>query len=68
MLAILSFARLAMGFQFQSIAALSNFIGQDLKVNSSSIGLLIGMYMLPGVMVAFPELSVDQLKFVNRVA
>ena len=54
MLAILSFARLAMGFQFQSIGALSAFVGSDLRLDSSSLGILIGIYMLPGVIVALP--------------
>jgi MFS family permease len=54
MLVILSLARLAMGFQFQSIAALSAFFEQDLQLDSSSVGFLIGIYMLPGVFVALP--------------
>ncbi len=51
-LAVLFFARTAMAFQFQSIAALSPFIMDSLAIDLTDIGLLIGLYMGPGIIVA----------------
>lgn len=51
---VLFFARLAMAFQFQSVAALSPIIVQSYAVSLVDIGLLIGLYLGPGVVVAIP--------------
>lgn len=53
-LAVLFCARTAMAFQFQSIAALSPLIIEDYGVTLAEIGLLIGLYLAPGVVVAIP--------------
>lgn len=53
-LAVLFCARTAMAFQFQSIAALSPLIIEDYGVTLADIGLLIGLYLAPGVVVAIP--------------
>ena len=53
-LGLLFLARTAMGFQFQSIASAAPFLIADLHVGYASIGTLIGFYMLPGVLIAFP--------------
>lgn len=51
-LAVLFFARTVMAFQFQSVAALSPFVMDSLAIDLTDIGLLIGLYMGPGVIVA----------------
>ena len=51
---VLFFARLAMAFQFQAVAALSPLIAEDYGISLADIGLLIGLYLAPGVIVAIP--------------
>lgn len=41
-----------MAFQFQSVAALSPFIMESLAITLTDIGLLIGLYLGPGIIVA----------------
>jgi predicted MFS family arabinose efflux permease len=53
-LAVLTFARTAMGFQFQSVAALSPFLVERLGLNFAGLGTLIGLYLLPGILSALP--------------
>jgi len=54
-LAVLFLARTAMGFQFQSVASLSSFVITDLGIDYTQLGLLIGFYLLPGVVIAYPS-------------
>ncbi len=51
---MLFLARTAMGFQFQSVASTAPFLVNDLHVGFATVGTLIGLYMLPGVFIAFP--------------
>jgi predicted MFS family arabinose efflux permease len=44
-----------MGFQFQSVASLSSFLITDLGIDYTQLGLLIGFYLLPGVVIAYPS-------------
>jgi len=53
-LAALTLARTAMGFQFQSIAAVGPLMGDDLVLDKTQLGWLIGLYLLPGVAFALP--------------
>jgi len=53
-LAILFAARAATGFQFQSVGSVSHLLIQDLGLGYAQIGLLLGAYLLPGIVVAFP--------------
>jgi predicted MFS family arabinose efflux permease len=53
-LAALVLARTAMGFQFQSIAAVAPLIGNELGLDKTQLGWLIGLYLLPGVAFALP--------------
>ena len=53
-LGVLFVARTAMGFQFQSVASTAPWLVDDLHVGFGTIGTLIGLYMLPGVFIAFP--------------
>jgi predicted MFS family arabinose efflux permease len=53
-LAVLFAARAATGFQFQSIGSAANALMQDWGIGYSQVGMLLGAYLLPGVIVAFP--------------
>jgi predicted MFS family arabinose efflux permease len=53
-LAVLFFARTAMGFQFQSVAAVSPLLVEHLALDFALLGALIGAWMLPGVALAIP--------------
>lgn len=53
-LAVLFLARSSLAFQFQSIAAVSQFLIADLKLDYAQLGLLVGIYMLPGVVISLP--------------
>lgn len=53
-LAVLFAARAAIGFQFQSIGSVANPLIADLGIGYAEVGMLLGAYLLPGVIVAFP--------------
>jgi MFS family permease len=53
-LAALTFARASMGFQFQSVAALAPFMSAELGLDHTQLGWLIGIYLLPGIVIALP--------------
>jgi MFS family permease len=53
-LAVLFIVRLAMAFQFQSVAAVAPLIGVQLDASLADIGLLIGLYFTPGVALSLP--------------
>ncbi len=53
-LAVLFLARTAMGFQFQSVVGVSSSLRGDLGIGLAELGVLVGAYMLPGVLVALP--------------
>ena len=53
-LATLTLARMTMGFQFQSIAAVGPVLTSDSIVTHSELGVLIGIYLLPGALFALP--------------
>ena len=46
-LAVLTFARTAMGFQFQSVAAVSPFLLDQFQMSYAALGTLVGLYLLP---------------------
>jgi len=46
--------RAATGFQFQSVGSVAKVLMQDLGIDYALIGMLLGAYLLPGVIVAFP--------------
>ena len=54
MLLLLFFSRTAMGLQFQTVASVRPFLMDALAIDFTAIGVLIGLYMLPGVVIAFP--------------
>ncbi len=53
-LAVLSLARTAIAFQFQSAGALAPDLVAGLRIDYAGIGTLIGLYMLPGIILAVP--------------
>jgi len=53
-LTLLFFARASMAVQFQSIPSISPLLVEDLGFNYTQIGLLIGLWMFPGVFIALP--------------
>src|SRR5215471_14309252 len=54
MLALLFAVRTVMAFQFQSVAALTPLLQHDFGVDLADIGLLIGLYLAPGIILAVP--------------
>lgn len=52
-LAVLVFARVSVSFQFQSIAPLSIVLDDRFPIGLTRLGLLLGIYMAPGIVVAF---------------
>jgi len=54
MLAVLTTARLALGFQFQSVGSTAPFLVANLCIDYATVGFLMGLYLLPGVVVALP--------------
>ncbi len=53
-LALLFGVRVAMAFQFQAVAALSPSVMNEFNVGIADIGLLIGLYLSPGILLAYP--------------
>jgi MFS family permease len=54
MLVVIFLTRTSMGFQFQSIAALTSFLVPAFALSYAEVGLLMGLFMLPGVVIAVP--------------
>ncbi len=55
MLLVLFLVRLAMGYQFQSVASVSSHLVNDLGFSYAEIGTLIGFFLLPGILIAIPS-------------
>jgi MFS family permease len=53
-LAVLTTARVSMGFQFQSLASAAPILVRDLGLGFADVGFLVGLYMLPGIALAVP--------------
>lgn len=53
-LAVLFLGRTVMAFQFQSVASVSAPIVKSLAIDYAALGTLIGLYMLPGLVIALP--------------
>src|SRR5258708_23851751 len=52
--------RSTMGVQFQSVAAVAPLLGADLGISLADIGILVGLYSVPGVALALPGGAVGQ--------
>ena len=55
MLLVLFFVRLAMGYQFQSVASVSSDLVERLGFSYAEIGTLIGLFLLPGMLISIPS-------------
>lgn len=55
MLLVLFLVRLAMGYQFQSVASVSSHLVNELGFTYAQIGTLIGLFLVPGIFVAVPS-------------
>lgn len=53
-LTIFVLVRVAMGFQFQSAASSSPFLIKAFGIDYTTIGFLIGIYLVPGIAIAIP--------------
>ena len=54
MLALLFTLRTAMAFQFQLVGALSPLLAAAYGIGLADIGLLVGLYFAPGIVIALP--------------
>ena len=52
-LALLFAVRIGFGIQFQAVSALSPLFLNDFRVNVADLGMLIGLYVTPGIILAF---------------
>ena len=43
-----------MAFQFATVGALGPVVGQTFQIDASSLGVLIGLYLSPGILLALP--------------
>ena len=53
-LALLFFCRIGLGFQFQTLGSVSGELTEQLGLNYTEIGSLIGLFMVPGMILALP--------------
>ena len=68
MLAVIFLTRTSMGFQFQSIASVAPFLVDDLRLTYAQLGLLMGLYLLPGAVISLPGGVLGQRFGSRRVA
>src|SRR5688572_18006884 len=54
MLAIVVATRTCMGFQFQAVPAVAPLLQSDLGLSFAQLGIVIGIYLVPGVVFALP--------------
>jgi MFS family permease len=59
-LALLFAVRATMGFQYQSVASVAPLIARDMGVTLADIGLLFGLYLAPGMALAYPGGSIGR--------
>ncbi|WP_425039663.1 CynX/NimT family MFS transporter [Primorskyibacter sp. S187A] len=60
-LALLFLARIGMGLQFQTLASVGDSLTVAFGLDYASIGLLIGLFMAPGLILALPAGYLGQL-------
>jgi predicted MFS family arabinose efflux permease len=53
-LGALCVVRLGLGFQFQTVGSVAPFLVDDLGIDYSQVGTLVGLFMLPGIVLALP--------------
>ena len=67
MLAVLFLARTAIALQFQTVASVRPFLMDALAIDFAAFGALIGLYMLPGIVIALPGGMLGQRFGAKRV-
>ena len=67
-LSVLVLARTAMGYQFQSIGSLSPLLVDEFDIDFAALGVLIGLFMLPGIFISVPGGVLGNLLGDKRVA
>ena len=67
MLSVLFLARTAMAYQFQTVASDGPFLIDTLGIGFAQLGTLIGLYMLPGIVIALPGGMLGQRFGVKRL-
>jgi cyanate permease len=68
MLSVLFLARTAMAYQFQTVASDGPFLIDGLGIGFAQLGTLIGLYMLPGIVIALPGGMLGQRFGVKTIA
>ena len=53
-LALLFTTRVALGFQFQTMGSVAEPVASDLHLNYAEVGTLIGLFLMPGMVLAMP--------------
>ena len=53
-LGVLFLVRFALGYQFQAAGSVGPMLVRDLAIHWADVGLLVGAFMLPGLVVAIP--------------
>jgi len=53
-LTLLFVTRISLGFQFQTMGSVSSELVEELRLNYTEIGSLIGLFMVPGMVLAIP--------------
>jgi predicted MFS family arabinose efflux permease len=46
--------RVALGFQFQTMGSVAEPVASDLHLNQTEVGTLIGLFLMPGMVLAIP--------------
>lgn len=54
-LAVLTAARTAMGFQLQVVGSTAGALKPEFGIGNAEIGFLVGLFLLPGIVVALPS-------------
>ncbi|MGH6725204.1 MAG: CynX/NimT family MFS transporter [Pseudolabrys sp.] len=68
MLALLFLARTAMGLQFQTVGSVGPILVDALSIDYTAVGMLIGLYLLPGVFISLPGGLLGERYGAKRVA
>jgi predicted MFS family arabinose efflux permease len=59
-LALLFVIRIGFGIQFQAVSALSPLFLTYFHVNAADLGMMIGLYVIPGIILAYPGSAIGQ--------
>jgi predicted MFS family arabinose efflux permease len=54
-LAVLFVTRFCLGYQFQSAGSVAPFLISEFALDYRQVGILVGLFMLPGLLLALPS-------------